>query len=658
MPTSRGGRMSALRENAADLILGQGFQLEGLIVDPATGDVAGPAGREKLDPKVMQVLVLLARHAGQVVPREDLVSRLWPDTVVTDDALTRCIYELRRQLSQAGGSERYRAILETLPKRGYRLNGEVLAPPPPASDQRRPAPAHGRRLAVILGIAVVVGALIVAGVRVARSPPADSLPSHAAAPLPSIAVLSFADMSATQDQAYLADGVAEEILNLLAKIPELRVISRNSAFAYKGRNVELAEIAAKLKVSHVLEGSVRKSGDRIRITTQLVDARSDTHLWSEQYDRKLDDLFEVQDDIARQVVVQLKLKLLEAVPKARRVNPQAHLSYVQARHLLEQSSDGATIDTLLRQALDLDPTYAQAWTGYHWLYFMCQNVNATEEAERVPAEQRDRFCARLDAQEAERLGIEALDRALALDPQNATAIAYRAIAAPDFDSAGKGFEQAAKLDPTNPDVLRPIMFYTQVIRRSDLTVRIGEFVVERDPDCAACLDQLARGYENEGRLAEAATTLRTGNQLPHILARILVQQGDPQAALDIVQQPGFIESENDRAWALHLESMALYSLGRTEESMAALATLESRFGAQYAHLISPTYAWCGDMANAVRWLERHFEAPYGPDAGQLPNPLLKPVLRDPRIHALLRQHGLAPEQLAQIKFEVTLPGGR
>jgi tetratricopeptide (TPR) repeat protein len=356
----------------------------------------------------------------------------------------------------------------------------------------------------------------------------------------------------------------------------------------------------------VLEGSVRKSGDRIRITTQLVDARSDTHLWSEQYDRKLDDLFEVQDDIARQVVVQLKLKLLEAVPKARRVNPQAYLSYVQARQLLEQSGDGATIDTLLRQAIELDPTYAQAWTGFYWLYFMCQNVNADEEAERVPAAQRDRFCARLDAQEAERLGVEALDRALALDPQNATAIAYQALADPDFESAGRKFEQAAKLDPTNPDVLRPIMFYTQVTRRPDLTVRIGEFVAERDPDCA-------RAWISWHGLRERGAARAGSHDASHQQPAAAHPGADPAAARRRAggarhrAETRFIETESDQAWALHLESMALYSLGRTEESTAALAQLES-LGAQYANLISPTYAWRGDMANAVRWLERHFEA--------------------------------------------------
>src|SRR5262245_50941032 len=170
--------MSVLRENAADSDPGQGFQLEGLVVDPPTGDVSGPAGREKLDPKVMQVLVVLAQNAGQVVGREDLVSRLWPDTVVTDDALTRCIYELRRQLSQAGGSERYRAMLETLPKRGYRLNGQVSHPTPSTGDPR-PARADRRRVAVVvLGIAVASAALIVVGVRVFRSPPTDSSSPH------------------------------------------------------------------------------------------------------------------------------------------------------------------------------------------------------------------------------------------------------------------------------------------------------------------------------------------------------------------------------------------------------------------------------------------------------------------------------------------------
>src|SRR5262245_45890832 len=148
----------------------------------------------------------------------------------------------------------------------------------------------------------------------------------------SIAVLPFVDMSPNKDQEYFSDGIAEELLNLLAKIEQLRVISRSSAFSFKGKDIELPEIAKRLNVAHILEGSVRMAGNQVRITAQLIDARSDRHLWSETYDRPLDNIFAVQDEIAAAVVEQLKVKLLGAAPKAKVTEPKAYALVLQARH--------------------------------------------------------------------------------------------------------------------------------------------------------------------------------------------------------------------------------------------------------------------------------------------------------------------------------------
>ena len=157
-----------------------------------------------------------------------------------------------------------------------------------------------------------------------------------AVPDKSIAVLPFVDMSADKDQEYMSDGLAEELLNLLAQIPALHVTSRTSAFAFKGKSIAISDIARQLNVAHVLEGSVRKSGNRLRITAQLIDARTDTHLWSETYDRTLEDIFSVQDEIAATVVAHLKIKLLGAAPKARETDPKAYALYLQARQLARQ----------------------------------------------------------------------------------------------------------------------------------------------------------------------------------------------------------------------------------------------------------------------------------------------------------------------------------
>src|SRR5438874_12694 len=185
--------------------------------------------------------------------------------------------------------------------------------------------AHVWWAAVAIGL-LLLGAVVAAFMIVSRRPTT----SLTAIPEKSIAVLPFVDMSAGKDQEYFSDGISEELLNLLAKIPQLQVTARTSSFAFKGKEVAIPEIARTLHVAHVLEGSVRKAGNSVRITAQLIKAGTDTHLWSQTYDRKLDDIFAVQDEIAADVVKQLKVTLLSAAPKARTTDPEAYALYLQA----------------------------------------------------------------------------------------------------------------------------------------------------------------------------------------------------------------------------------------------------------------------------------------------------------------------------------------
>ena len=172
-------------------------------------------------------------------------------------------------------------------------------------------------------------------------------------------------MSEDKANEFFSDGISEELLNLLAKVPQLQVAARTSSFSFKGKGIEIPEIARTLHVAHVLEGSVRKAGDSVRITAQLVKAGTDTHLWSQTYDRKLDDIFTIQDEIAADVVKQLKVTLLGAAPKARTTDPKAYALYLQAVQLGRQSTAEAfkQSDTLFRKVLAIDPRYAPAWTG-------------------------------------------------------------------------------------------------------------------------------------------------------------------------------------------------------------------------------------------------------------------------------------------------------
>ena len=178
-------------------------------------------------------------------------------------------------------------------------------------------------------------------------------------------MLPFVNMSEDKDQEYFSDGISEELLNLLAKIPQLQVTARTSSFSFKGKEIAIPEIARTLHVANVLEGSVRKAGNSVRITAQLIKAGTDTHLWSQTYDRKLDDIFAIQDEIAADVVKQLKVTLLGAAPKARTTDPEAYALYLQAVQLGRQSTAEAyeQSDALYRKVLAIDPRYAPAWAG-------------------------------------------------------------------------------------------------------------------------------------------------------------------------------------------------------------------------------------------------------------------------------------------------------
>src|SRR5207244_11096785 len=180
---------------------------------------------------------------------------------------------------------------------------------------------------VEVGTGLLLLALIIGGVFYFARPPTIAVDNN------SIAVLPFVNMSDDKEQGYFSDGISEELLNLLSKVPQLKVAARTSSFSFKGKGAEIPEIARQLHVANVLEGSVRKSGDQLRITAQLIRAAEGYHLWSETYDRKMDDIFKIQDEIAGEVVKELKVKLLGAAPKVRTTDPKAYALYLQARGL-------------------------------------------------------------------------------------------------------------------------------------------------------------------------------------------------------------------------------------------------------------------------------------------------------------------------------------
>ena len=458
----------------------------------------------------------------------------------------------------------------------------------------------------------------------------------------SIAVLPFVNMSGDTANEYFSDGISEELLNLLAKIPELRVISRSSAFSFKGQNIEIPEIARRLNVAHVLEGSVRKSGDRVRITAQLIEARADTHLWSQTWDRTLDDIFAIQDEIAAQVVDQLKVTLLGSTPRTEGTDPEAYALYLQARYLASKVSAETLKEAqnLLDQALEIDPEYAPAWNALGNLY--------TIQAGRslLPI---DEGYARARA---------ALDRALAIDPDFAAAHANLGWIAmnDDLAQAARHIERALELDPSNALAMRYAAVLLRNLTRLDEAIALDEHAVARDPVNPIGFSNLGFKYLYAGRWNDAIRAYRDTLRLSpgyigaqYYIGVALLLSGRPEEARAAIEQERF---EGFRRIGL---AMVWHTLGRPEASDAELTALIEKYEHHAAYNIAYIFAWRGEIEDAFAWLDKAVEY-NDPGLSEIPGwPLFAALHGDARWDAFMRRMGYAPEQLAAIAFEVPVP---
>jgi adenylate cyclase len=460
----------------------------------------------------------------------------------------------------------------------------------------------------------------------------------------SIAVLPFDDMSAEGDQEYMSDGIAEELLTLLARIPQLRVISRSSAFSFKGKDIEIPRIAERLNVAHILEGSVRKAEDRVRISVQLIDARSDTQLWSESYDRTLDDIFAIQEDIAATVAGQLKATLLTNPPKLEKTDPEAYALYLQARHLGRQfTAEGfEQSSALYRQALAIDPEYAPAWAG------LTMNYNNLAMVGESPAE------------EAFALAKEAAGQALLVDPENALALSRLGFTIMvhdgDLAEAARHMEKALALDPSDPAVGGNAAVLLSILGRQEQAITLFELMTARDPINPVSYANLGLIYIYADRWDDAISALQSALRLSpgsirahFFIGEALLFKGDAEAALQSM------ELEASEVLNLLGLTLAQFALGRLEPSDEALADLIEKHGEDARFSIASAFAFRNEADDAFEWLEA--AAKYGdqPLAFAPADPLFRNLHDDPRWMPYLEQIGMAPSELDTIEFEVTLP---
>ena len=498
-------------------------------VDFATLSIEGQAGRVTVEPKVMDLLQVLVEHAGTVVSRADLLDRVWSETIGSDESLSRAISLLRRAFGETRGGRKY---IETVPKRGYRLVAEVVTEDGDSPDQAvtpegseddagRAAPGGGpaapgprtwRRL-VVPGVLLMVVILLFWLVGRQGLTPGENGPIQADAPAiaeieprqKSIAVLPFEDLSSEGDQQYLADGLAEEILNALVRFSDLRVIGRTSSFNFRDPEPDLGQITSALAVSHILTGSVRKQGGKVRVTARLIDTSEGLTVWSERYDGNLTDIFDLQDKIARQISSNLGLILDLALTE--RFAPQltddrrAYDLFLQGRALARKFGHRNKLNAkaLLEQAVALDPNFAAAWA---WLGQANLYLTLTAQNNQIA-----------DLVNTARY---AVNRSLTLDPDLAMGHYVKTVLLDyDLDFAGSidAVEKAYELNPSQPFLAVRRGYYRAVIGRSREGARMMEQGLRWDPTDSVGLLNLGMAKQALGQLDQAAVLLQRSDDL-------------------------------------------------------------------------------------------------------------------------------------------------
>jgi adenylate cyclase len=455
----------------------------------------------------------------------------------------------------------------------------------------------------------------------------------AAANQKSIAVLPFVDMSQAKDQEYFCDGISEEILDALAKVDGLRVVARTSSFSFKGKNADVGDVANKLNVENILEGSLRREGNRIRITAQLINARDGFHLWSDTYERELKDVFAVQDEITRSIVDALKIKLAVAPPARARQNTEAYDLYLQGLYFSNKSDEESFRKSLnlFQRALDKDPNLARAWTGIakDWGWLADAYVKPLEAYPKVKeAAAKALALDERDAEARSYLGdsIRILDRdfsrdeaelkrALEIDPNSADAhllMSFLKSAQGELDEAVQEIEEAERLDPLSPPICFVAVLWYRSADRIEDAIKAGQRSVQLDPNYVYFDPPLADAYRAKGDFNQALALYEKAQAQTHF----------PSPGLGITYA----------------------KMGRRGDARRIVDQLIEKSRQQYvaADSIAAVYVALGEKDEALRWLDRAFEEHSGSFYSYLFRPEFRALRSDPRFADLLRRTGVDP----------------
>ena len=623
--------------------------------------------RIRLQVQPLQILGMLLERPGEVVTREELRQALWPgDTFVDfDHGLNNAINRLRETLSDSAESPRF---VETLPRRGYRFIAAVenipspvphdlavqaadssTAPTTPLSDKVAALPAESSKASLLVGARqwIAAGAAAVALLALLVSLNTGGLRQRllrasAATRIQSIAVLPLENLSGDPSQEYFADGMTEALITDLGKIGELRVISRTSAMHYKGTRKTLPEIARELDVDAVIEGAVLRSGDRVRITAQLVQAASERHLWAESYERDLRDVLALQDEVARSIANEIKIKLTPQeqarLASGRAVDPEAHEAYLRGRYEWNKWPEEGLKKSVeyFERAIRKDPAYAQAWADLSDTYQFLSLWDswpakvAMPKAKAAALKAVDLDDTFSDAHVAlwgvlwpyERSAAEKeVQRAIALNPNNAwahQAYGYQLSSVARFDEAIAEMKRALELDPLAPNKHQSLAATLYRAGRYDEALPHFREVPDPDANSERRHHFIAAIYERKGlqkeAIAEWLTALRFAGE------KDLAEQVERKYV-----SSGYSEAKKTFLW------------GDIKEKQKTRA----RNGFGQADWIAADYALLGEKNQAFEWLDKGFRE--GGVAWDLKVSDHFELLRsDPRFQDLVRRMGLPP----------------
>ncbi|HET6930739.1 MAG TPA: winged helix-turn-helix domain-containing protein [Candidatus Acidoferrum sp.] len=600
-------------------------------------------GKVLLREQSFQVLRMLVERAGEIVTRDEIKQRLWPnDTIVDfDHSINTVIKTLRRTLGDNAEDPRY---IETLARRGYRLRVTAEWLPTVVENVAEPAsapgpqPASGRvqrqrkpwwwRVAPVVASAAILVAGYMSWRHFRNATPPGSQKVM-------LAVLPFQNLTGDPNKEYLADGLTEQTISQLGRLnPEqLGVIARTSVMGYKHKDERLDQIGRELSVQYVLENSLRESGIHLRLTAQLIQVKDQTHLWSQDYDYAAKDTLNVEDEVAKAVAREIRLRLTPQkqaeLAQTHPVNPEAFDAYLQGYHFFQgrTDKDADMAAKYFERATQLDPSYALAWA---WLS-RARNWQANEGL--IPME------------EGRRLAREAVERALALDPNLAEAHAQmgRIKEQVDYDWAGgnASLQRAVALEPGNPEYLRLTAILAACFGRFDEALQLARRAIDLDPLNAGSWEALAEIELYVGQLDQSAADSKKAHEVnpdywdsPILLSRIYLLQGRPQDALRE------IEHVHNATYRAHLYALTYYALGREKESDAALSELITKYYASNAFEIATIYAFRNQTNEAFEWLDRAYAQRDPSLMATRMEPLLNSLHNDPRYTALLKKLNL------------------